>query len=148
MILTHRSLAHTTLSGYPGQWSSQSGTQARWFMFLAMNPWVARIAHKPLTPGHPARSPPPHWRGHLPKRFMSMCLFLFSCYRNILIIILQGGINLDTTMRPEMITQMICKQMFGVKDVRAIGKWTPREFLCVISVRRKYHLEAPELHTQ
>ena len=45
-----------------------------------------------------------------------------------------------------MITQMIRKQFFSVKDVRAIGRPTPREFLCVVSVQSKYHLKAPELH--
>ena len=39
-------------------------------------PWVPRIAHKTLTPGLPVGRPPGHRRGHRPKRFMSMCLFL------------------------------------------------------------------------
>ena len=45
----------------------------------------------------------------------------------------------DDTENSETI--LLCK-----KDVRAIGKLIPREFLCVISVHRKYHLEAPEWH--
>ena len=47
-----------------------------------------------------------------------------------------------------MITQAIRKQFFGATDVRAIGKSIPRlrGFLCVISVHRKYLMEAPELH--
>ena len=38
--------------------------------------WVPRIAHKTLTPGLPVGRPPGHRRGHRPKRFMFMCLFL------------------------------------------------------------------------
>ena len=53
-----------------------------------------------------------------------------------------------STMRPEMITQIIRKQFFCVTDVCVcvIGKLIPREFFCVIGVYRKYHMEAPKLH--
>ena len=44
-----------------------------------------------------------------------------------------------------MITQIIQKHFFCVKDVRAIGKLIPRKFLCVISHHRKFPLEAPKL---
>ena len=37
-----------------------------------------------------------------------------------------------TTMRPEMITQLIRKQIFCVTDVRAIGKSIPRQLMFVI----------------
>ena len=39
-------------------------------------PWVPRIVHKTLTPGLPVGRIPGHRRGHRPKRFMFMCLFL------------------------------------------------------------------------
>ena len=38
----------------------------------------------------------------------------------------------QTTMRPEMITQIIRKQFFCVTNVRAIGKLIPRQLICVI----------------
>ena len=37
-----------------------------------------------------------------------------------------------TTLRPEMITQMIRKPFFCVTDVRAIGKLIPKQLMCVI----------------
>ena len=46
-------------------------------------------------------------------------------------------------MRPETITQILRKHFFGVTDVSAIGSSIPGELLCVISVGRKHHLEAP-----
>ena len=39
-------------------------------------PWVPRTVHKTSTPGLPVGRPPGHRRGHRPKRFMFMCLFL------------------------------------------------------------------------
>ena len=48
-----------------------------------------------------------------------------------------------TTIRPEMITQIIRKQFFCVTDVCVIGKLIPREFFCVIGIYRKYHMEGP-----
>ena len=37
------------------------------------------------------------------------------------------------TMRPEMITQIIRKQFFCVKNVRAIRKLIPRQLMCVVN---------------
>ena len=57
-------------------------------------PWVPRIAHKTLTPGLPVGRPPGHRRGHWPKRFMFMCLFLSwrpSCCQDILEICQDDG---------------------------------------------------------
>ena len=50
------------------------------------------------------------------------------------------------TMRPETMTKMIGKQLFCATDVRAIGKLTPRQFLCVIGAHRKYLMEASQVH--
>ena len=59
-------------SGRPGHWSSRFGYPDKKIYV----PWVPRIVHKILTPGLPVGRPPGHRRGHRPKRFMFMCLFL------------------------------------------------------------------------
>ena len=41
-----------------------------------------------------------------------------------------------------MITQTVRKQLFCETDVRAIGKFIPRELLCVIGVHRTYLMES------
>ena len=68
----HKTLAHKTLSSRLGHRSSRPGTQTK----KVYVPWVPKIAHKHLTPGLPVGRLPGHRRGHRPKSFMFMCLFL------------------------------------------------------------------------
>ena len=57
-------------------------------------------------------------------------------------------VEVALTMRPESITQIIRKQFFCVTDVCAIGKFIPRQLMCVIGTctestlsRRVYNIE-------
>ena len=45
-----------------------------------------------------------------------------------------------------MITQIILKQFFNARDVRAIGKLIPRQFTCVTARSQKVPYEGAELH--